>query len=377
MNVLRALWLVRPDLYSDPGGDTTQIEQTREMLAEEGVEVTVCSERRPSLSGFDVVHLFHLDRLWENVPWCQAVRKRGVPAVLSPIYFPTEELDRRGRSGVQGFVAKAGGPRAYPTLRATLRAALATAADRDRSLLRPEAVSFARGSRFVLETAAVLLPNSEAERDVLERRFEVQRPGLVVPNGVDTETFEPPPEEREQEREGVLCVGRLVPRKNQLALIRALRGIGTPVRFVGNDGSLCRGYVRRCRREAGPEVEFEGLRDKRSLRHLYQSARVHVNVSWFETPGLASLEAAACGCALVVTPGGCTREYFRDEAYYCHPEDLPSIRRAVERALAAPPSAKLAERIRYEYPWNVAAQHTRKAYELALSQEPAAVPASP
>ncbi|MFQ5806530.1 MAG: glycosyltransferase family 1 protein, partial [Phycisphaerae bacterium] len=93
---------------------------------------------------------------------------------------------------------------------------------------------------------------------------------------------------------------------------------------------------------------------------------VHACVSWYETPGLASLEAALSGCNLVVTPGGSTREYFGNQAYYCEPDNPGSIRAAVEAALAAAPDPELACRIAREFNWDAAAKNTLRGYQLAL-----------
>ena len=100
---------------------------------------------------------------------------------------------------------------------------------------------------------------------------------------------------------------------------------------------------------------------------LYGACAAHVSASWYETPGLASLEAASCNRPIVVTPGGATREYFGSDAEYCAPDDVVSIRRAVERALARPASNGLANRIATEFTWEVAAQETIKAYEWAVA----------
>ena len=97
--MMRVLWLVRSNLRSRPGGDTTQILRTQEALHELGVQVTLSSESQPRLLDYDLVHLFHLDRVWENVHWCRQIRAAGTPAALSPIYWPTEEFDRKGRTG--------------------------------------------------------------------------------------------------------------------------------------------------------------------------------------------------------------------------------------------------------------------------------------
>ncbi len=362
---MRVLWLVRPDLDREPGGDTTQIHQTATALRRLGVSPTLSSAARPDLDGFDLVHLFHLDRVWENARWCRLIRARGLPAVLSPLYWPTEEFDRHGRSGVQGWLAQSVGPRAYPSLRIAQRSALSALSQRDLRALR---LSFRRSVRFVLDTIDALLPNSQAEKHQIRARFGASCPITVVPNAVDASAFGGPPDWKAQ-RDEVLCVGRLEPRKNQLALIRAVRGMRVRLRLVGQAGHFNRPYERRCRREAGSEVEFLGHRTPAELRWLYRCSRVHASASWYETPGLASLEAAACGCSVVVGEGGCTREYFGDQAQYCRPGDVRSIRTAIEKAFVSSPGPALAERVVREFNWEAAARRTLACYRQAAARE--------
>jgi len=338
---MRALWLVRGNLETHPGGDTTQILQTKAALERLGVAVELSSNLSSKLKGYDIIHLFHLDRLWEHLPICRCPRAARLPVVLSTIYWPTDEFDLRGRVGVQGWLARALGSEAWQTLRLLQRFGL-------HSLRRPA------------------LPNSAAELRQIEERFGAGRPAVIVPNAADTSTFTPPPEGTPSKRTGVLCVGRIEPRKNQLALLQALRDTDIPLTLVGQPGRFNRRYARRCRQAAGQNVRFLEQRSAPELCELYPRARVHACVSWYETPGLASLEAALCGCNLVVTPGGSTHEYFGNQAYYCKPDDARSIRVAVEAALAAEPNPDLARRIARKFTWNAAAKNTLRGYQLAL-----------
>jgi len=431
MTAMRALWLVRENLTQHPGGDTTQILRTAEALRAKGVHVELSADPLPDLAGFDVVHLFHLDRLWENVPHCRRIRTHGIPAVLSTIYWPPDEFDHGGRDGIQGKLARAFGSRAYETMRLMQRWAMHVSRQPRGARLSVHMLGFARAARYLLETVHVLLPNGVAERKAIEKRFGVTRPAVIVPNAAEValfgdqdqhherghqsrgkeEAFEPPnqsrdfagqshdrnhqsrarqeagsdldqPQERdlpshdrrsavepiETTRHGILCVGRIEPRKNQHALIAALRGAEIPLTIVGGAGRYSTAYAARCHELAGPNVRFISHQSPEQLRQLYRVARVHACVSWYETPGLASLEAALCGCALVVTPGGCTREYFEEDAEYCEPDDVVSIRRAVDAALARGPSDTLAKRIAHECTWQKAAERTLAGYELALGK---------
>ena len=93
--------------------------------------------------------------------------------------------------------------------------------------------------------------------------------------------------------------------------------------------------------------------------------------SLFETPGLASLEAAFCGCRLIVTTGGATREYFKDNALYVNPNDIDDIREKMLAILKDTKNRELhrkSEMLKQEilkiYNWKKIAESTYKIYEM-------------
>ena len=139
--------------------------------------------------------------------------------------------------------------------------------------------------------------------------------------------------------------------------------IGVAVLGLGNVGS----EVVRIIEQTAPDLAAR-IGAPLELRTLYELSKVHACVSWYETPGLVSLEAALCGCALVVSEGGCTREYFGDDARYCRADDVSSIRDALYEALESPPSGDLRARISQRYTWEEAAAKTLEAYELATAK---------
>lgn len=363
---MRALWLVRSNLTRHTGGDTTQILRTADALRSLGVEVDLHEGRCPALARYDVVHLWHLDRLWENLGHCRRIRAEHKPSVLSTIYWPGEEYDRGARRGLQGVLARTFGSGAYRGLRVIQRWGMQCILEPGSSYWSCPPVGFRGALWEVLDTVAFVLPNSQAEHRAIERQFERQVRAVIVPNAA-SESFGPPVLESDPARQGVVCVGRIEPRKNQLALIRALRGTELGVRLVGRPGRFNRGYYRSCVREAGANIKFLGQLTPEEVRELLRRSTVHINVSWYETPGLASLEAALCGCAIVATEGGCTREYLQDEAYYCRPDDTDSIRRAVLAALEGGARPALARRVAEQYTWRAAAEKTLEAYQLATA----------
>jgi glycosyltransferase involved in cell wall biosynthesis len=221
--------------------------------------------------------------------------------------------------------------------------------------------------RHVIRKASMLLPNSESEYRRLEAVYGVGQAYRAVPNAIDLARFDLTRPANERFRDGVLCVARIEGRKNQLNLIRALRGTGLPLFIVGKASPNCIAYEQECRREAGGNVVFVDHMSQEDLVSVYKAARVHVLPSWFETTGLSSLEAAYMGCNLVITDKGDTREYFGDEAFYCQPEDPDSIRKAVEKAYRAPFQEGLRTRIRERFTWERTAEKTLEGYRAALS----------
>lgn len=367
---MRVLWLVRPNLTSRPGGDTTQILRTQEALHQLGAEVVLCSDSEPDFRGYDLVHLFHLDRVWENLHWVKQIQREGLPSVLSPIYWPTHEYDRLGRRGLQGVLSRNLGSMPYAGLRSFQHALLSTWTEKRLSALHPRVLQFKSSVQTTLSSVQRILPNSFSEQQQIEDYYGERTDCTVVPNAADLATFRPQHEQCARNANKVISVGRIEPRKNQLALIRALSGTSIQLSIVGQPSRFGHRYTRECYRAAGPNVTFHHWQSPSSLARYYREARVHACTSWYETPGLASLEAASSGCQIVATDRGATREYFGDHVDYCSPDDLQSIRSAVEKALVRESSVELRDNIARVMTWTKAAEKTLEAYESVTTQNP-------
>ena len=79
--------------------------------------------------------------------------------------------------------------------------------------------------------------------------------------------------------------------------------------------------------EGGEQVIHIGTLPHGSELHrsAYAACEVFCLPSTLETPGLAALEAAACGAKMVVTEEGATKEYFGDNVLYCSPTSVEDI----------------------------------------------------
>jgi len=340
-----------------PGGHRVQMEKTAEALSEIGVFSRIDTSIKPSLTEVELVHGFGLRA--SEVRYCRA---SGLPVALSTIYWSREYrygADSRRRSGREAILA-IGSATKYALARLQGNLPLLLAAERS---LRSERDTLAR-----LESADLLLPNAYGEEESIIGDLGTTTPSRVIPNGVDPDIYTIG-DALDNDRHGVLCVGRLEPHKNQLGLIEALRGTRTELVIVGPPHPHHPDYVDLCRERGAGWVTFHLLdADSEQLVRLYRSAQVHVLASKFETTGLVSLEAALCGCTIVSTSRGHASEYLGGDAVYCDPQDPRSIRQAVEQALRTPSSERLRTRILENFTWRHVAQATLAAYREVLDR---------
>src|SRR5690606_31462965 len=136
--------------------------------------------------------------------------------------------------------------------------------------------------------------------------------------------------------------------------------------LVGRESQNQKKFVSPVHQEAGDNVIFLGPVSHQDLAVLYKMAKVHALISWMETPGLSSLEAAAIDCNIVITDKGDTREYFEDMAYYCEPDDVASIREAIDKAYHEPLNPRLKEKVQQRYHWEKTAEMTEAGYRKIL-----------
>jgi glycosyltransferase involved in cell wall biosynthesis len=367
---MRVLLQSRVSLFSGPGGDTVQICKTAEALRALGVICEISTELQPDLSEWDAVHLFNLIRPQEVYLQARNAVRQCKPLALSTIYLCASDYDRSAFSGVVGLVSRVLPPDLFEYAKVFARGVVNREwHDGTLALLRH---GYHNTEDRIVRMASVLLPNSHSEMRRVLRDFPVASTikCVVVPNATDnliedsTEDVEPSQFERLQG--AVLCVANIAPRKNQLRLVRALKGVNIPLVLVGQPTPNSHGYFEQIKREAGPNVHILGRVSDEEVRRWYRAAKVHVLASWMETTGLSSLEAGLAGCNLVITDKGDTTEYFGDMAFYCDPGSETSIREAVLKAYTAPRCTALQDRIRDKFNWRKTAEATLDAYRQIL-----------
>jgi glycosyltransferase involved in cell wall biosynthesis len=330
-----------------PGGGEVQMLSLARALPEAGVAARLWRPWEDDLGQADCLHLF--GSLREHLPLVAVARRRGLRVALSPITW-------------FGLDCCWGEPRA-------LGHRVASCA---RFLLRAACPAIPSWRRRLYHAVDLLMPNSQAEAQQLIRYFGVPPEKVrVVPNGADARFEAGDPElfpKRFGVRKFVLAPGRIEPRKNQLGLLRALRGTGVPIVILGDTVPGQEAYYQACRRVADPSVRFLGRLEHTDplLASAYAAASCLALVSWFETPGLVALEAAMTGTPLVLPEGGCAREYFGHHAEYVRADDGAAIRASVLAAIKRRRSRELATHVGQYFSWRAAARITRRAYDQLL-----------
>ena len=330
-----------------PGGGEIQQRETQRYLRNLGIDARPWRPWEESFEQLDVLHLFGSRP--EFVELARAARRHGVNVVLSPIAW---------------YDLKAYWHEARPFSRRLLACA--------RHLLRGACPSVPSWRHALYQHVDLLLPNSQVEANQLQRLFGVDETKIrVIRNGADRKYADATSAEfvaRFGIRDFVLCAGRIEPRKNQLALLRAMQNHDIPLIVLGNVVPGHEDYYAACRRTASGNVFFMDAFHPCDplLASAYAACSCLALVSWFETPGLVALEAGMLGKPLVLTNQGSAEEYFGELATYVSPGDVQGIRRAVAAAVRQPPNRELSRHVSMNFNWYSIAHETSQAYATLL-----------
>lgn len=331
---MKVLFQARPDFMKNPAGDTVQMVSTGQELKRLGVEVNISTDTNIDLSPYDFVHIFNITRIKESYMYFLNAQKQKKKVVLSPIYWPPNAYFRREGASPNALAVW----KHLQPMRARL-----------------------------LSQSTLLLPNSQIEMDVLHQDFLKIAPYQVVPNGFpDTFIGTTPELFRKQfpdiPKEFILCAARISSRKNQHWLAKCSHDLGVSLVLLGpvNDQTYYESVT------SFSNVLHIGTLQGNLLASAYSAAIAHALPSWFETPGLSSIEAGACGTVVISTDQGSPKEYFRDMALYVHPQDELSLRTALEQSFNASP-LPLMNHIHKHYPWSKVGKITLEAYKSILS----------
>lgn len=329
---LSVLYQTRRNIFELPGGDTEYLLKLESDIKKYGCKIQGNCNQQISLEEFDIIHIIN----FETHSAINAALQQK-PYIVTPLYKDFNQhivTSRRLVSLFKEYIDSGN--------HTTFEKGLADLHNMGNVSNTPA------DDNFIVSHAETILVSGESERDRLKRDFPNARNIEIVKLGFDRPTD---PEHISPDlfvskygiKDFVLCVGRLEARKNQLMLLYALKDEDIPIVFVNSKTSqpeyeeLCKRFKRK-----GKTI-FTGRVTREMLFSAYKAAKVHALPSWYEVPGLVSLEAGWMGCNVVASGWGTIKDYLGEYAYYCEPHDPESIKKAVLTAFNDPRNRKLPE----------------------------------
>lgn len=345
---MKIAFFVYPSAFQNKGGGEVLLERIEKYLNKrEGLEVKRFDMWNDQIENFDILHVF--GSVKDCLDLMQTAKAKGVKVVLESIFW----------SSFQRAFCEEG----------SIFKKFSLAARHAMKLVCPV---FPSARRKMFQTADIIFPNSLNEAKQIARLFAVPRKKMfVVPNGVDIAFCDVPSgpfTEEHKLKDFVLSVGRIEPRKNQLNLIRAMKGVDRDLVLIGETVSGYQWYYEKCKNEADNKVHFLGAIPHGTHIHMssYAACDCFVLPGWFETPGLAALEAALAGAKVVATSGGSTKEYFLDKVSYIDPKSPSDIRNKIREALNSDRDKNLRDFVINKYTWDKVVDKVIEGYKLVL-----------
>ncbi len=355
---LRVLFQNRPGLKQQPGGDTVVMDNHQKYLESQGHIVDVNSDPRCDLSSYDIVHLYNLtlpaltdpfakNTVLQTKPFVVTSLQEDFPLYINKCIVVMQLFQMYLQNGQRKDVWQKG---------------------MDFIAQSPPAPCELTTSPFAVEYADRLLTCGDTEAKFIKSRFPKAKCETVFFGSTIKESTVGPELFQEQfgVRDFVLCVGRIEMRKNQLMLLKALEDDDVPLVFADGGFSYQPGYVDLCRnfKRKGKTI-FTGRLSHDALISAFRAASVHCLPSWYELPGLVTLEAARYGSRIVASSWGAIGDYMKDTITYCQPDSSESIRNAIFNAMALPNDAKQKD-LGSSYTWEKSGEHLVSVYTNAI-----------
>lgn len=321
---MKVLLCIRGDYIKSFAGDSKIMQMTFKYLRNLGAQVDINDGDITDYSEYDIVHLFNLTRMGETYKYYKQAHRQKKNIVITPIYWNLNKY--------------------YSHINNIENIKLW-------EKCKPYREEIIKGCR-------IIYANSELERNLLFEDFHSNLSCNIIHHGVEIEHEETPLynfKGRYNLNNYVLCVARITPQKNQLALAKACSKLGVNLVLIGNINDNA--YFRECMKYKN--VTYLGFMDRYNIYNAYRFSKFHVLPGFCETPGLSSLEAAASGCNIVSTIEGSATEYFKDMADYINPYDDESILHALEKGLNKRKNDELKNYVFKNYSWD---RHVKELY---------------
>lgn len=356
---IRVLMQNRRSAFTHRGGDTVVMECLKAELERLGVSISIDLEGKEDASNYDIVHLFNFALPEILRVQAEKASSAGVPFVITSLCEDIASFHNQshGLAALLISYLKAGQDSAW--------------FEQNKSFVESISPSQSFDNQRVALAAACVFTSGSRESDVIKKLYgkSVKTKEIHFGHNVISEADPSLFVSQYGIKDFVLCVGRIESRKNQLMLLKALEDVELPVVLVAGNFSYQPEYdeaVRNFKRKG--ETIILGTLSDEMLASAYAACKIHALPSWYELPGLVSIEAAHYGKNVVVSDTGSTRDYLQNLAFYCDPSNEESIRNAVLGAYYTSSKEGLSDHTK-SFTWEYAAKQTLQCYLDICSQK--------
>ncbi|MEO0088283.1 MAG: glycosyltransferase family 4 protein [candidate division WOR-3 bacterium] len=340
---MRVLFVTFPGFQLFEGGIKTQVISLKEELEKIGCEVKIfCEEpvKKEELKSYEIIHFFGSGI--KTFHLFQIITSFNKKIILTPVFYSQHSamINKIG-IGLFTFFYKYFG--FY-----------------NEHLILKEMV----------KNSHLIVCNTCAEKDLIKKMFGLEETRLaILPNGVDIDFYYASPYlcyEKLGLRGFILYVGHIgYKRKNLLRCLEVLKKLNFPTLLVGkiiknNYSDKCLSLIKEAK---NIYVIDELPHNSELLKSIYAACEVFLLPSYYETPGIAALEAGLAGAKILITKNGGTKEYFKDYAFYLNPYSQRDIEKKLVLAFKKEKNNLLREHIKNNYTWDIIAVKLRKIYE--------------
>lgn len=383
---IKIIFFVRNDFYSQFGGDTVQVEKTRQFLLQKfNLDIKIiCDNGKVNIDeDFDILHVWginaspFLDKILENA------KKNKKKIILSSIYW-----DVSHSLFLKYFIGPVLNNNLFPFLEKCNKlfeylimvpVAAIVPKYRKKTCYICGSKKFKKYRRSSISASDYIIPNSDEEGELLCKDIDlpydkVKDKFISIPNAVDTSKLDYECNEKilPQLDNFVIQAAGIEPLKNQLSVVKALmQEKEIPIVFAGAIRNEKYYNVIKKLADKRGNVYFTGRIDEKQLFDLYKRAHVHVLASFRESPGLVTIEALMNDCQIVVSEEKyCPLKYYKFDEYgfVCNPYDIKSIKKAILNSYKQPKKINLSEKYYQFFSYNNVADMTFDVYKKVLEK---------
>ena len=357
---MKVLLQNRFTLLQTGAGDRIHFFSLLHYLKKQGIDVSYSLSSHTCLKEYDLIHLFNITQGDTYFQFINA-KKQKKPVVLTPIHIPKIYYNYSTKDKIKNCVKR---NKALRPVFNFLKYPLSPHKRKSKNLeYNTELIEKAK--KDLIKGVDLLLPGSVSEAKKITHLYGKNKNIFVVQPGIEN-LFHQASSDLFTNKFGlkdfIISVGNIIPLKNQLNLIKALRDSNIPVVFIGAMGKNNQ-YNKLFKRNLSKNIIYLGKLNREMVASAFASARVGILISYSETTGRVNLEAGAAGAAVVCSDIPVNREYMKNYAYYCNPDSIKSIRNQVLKAFNDGPVNGTQQFIRENYTLEKYAEKVISAYE--------------